>query len=41
MPLAVLPDYPGNREYLPECSSRWHYRIQETNRFIYGGIQEM
>jgi hypothetical protein len=25
MPLAVLPDYLGTREDLPECCSRWHY----------------
>jgi hypothetical protein len=24
VPLAVLPNYPGTREYLPECCSRWH-----------------
>jgi hypothetical protein len=34
MPLAVLPDYPGTREYLSECCSWWHYSSQAADRFI-------
>jgi hypothetical protein len=32
VPLVVLPDYLGTREYLPECFSRWHYNSQATDR---------
>jgi hypothetical protein len=38
VPLVVLPDYLGTREYLPKCYSRWHYSSQEIDWFIYGGL---
>jgi hypothetical protein len=32
MPLVVLLDYPGTREYLHECCSQWHYSSQATDQ---------
>jgi hypothetical protein len=39
MPLAVLPDYPGTREYIPECCSQWHYSSQEVDRLSMEGLR--
>ena len=39
MPLFVLPEYPGTREYLPECFSQWHYRGQDFRRSMLIYIQ--
>jgi hypothetical protein len=39
VPLVILPDYPGTREYLLECFSRWHYSIQETDRLSMEGFR--
>jgi hypothetical protein len=39
MSLAVLLDYPGTREYLPKCCSRYHYNIQAIDRLSMEGFK--
>jgi hypothetical protein len=39
VPLAILLDYLGTREYLPKCCSRWHYSSHVTDWFIYEGFK--
>jgi hypothetical protein len=39
MPLVVLPDYPGTREYLPECCSRWNYSSQAIDGLSMEGFK--
>jgi hypothetical protein len=39
MPLSILPDYPGNREYLPEFFSWWNYNNQAVDNLSMEGFR--